>query len=128
MSVFQKIIIIFFLILIFQNGNAQHTTGLREITPMEQKTISKYIDQFYDNNFKSYYTNRFELEGTDLMAKYDMRSQKLLGPVRNQDNCGACWAFAAENLGSSLVVGEDTIIVNTKKSCFTDILSLPVFI
>ena len=91
----QKSSILLFLLTILQSGYAQRTTGLKEITEKEQKILSKYIDQFYSNNYKAYNTNSFELESDETPAKYDMRSGKLLGPVRSQGGCGACWAFAA---------------------------------
>ena len=121
----QKSTIMLFLLTIVQIGYAQRTTGLRDITEKEQKTISKYIDQFYSNNYKAYYTNSFELESDEIPAKYDMRSDKLIGPVRSQGGCGACWAFAAaasfessyaKKNGQIIDVSEQTMVNCTQNS------------
>lgn len=125
MSVIRKILFIIILSNIIYNGQAQHATGLRDITSSEQKMISKYIDYFYSNNFKSYYTNSFDMEGQDIVSKYDMRNENLLGPVRRQGNCGACWAFAAaasfessyaKKNGTILDISEQTMVNCTNNS------------
>jgi len=121
----QKSTIILMLLTILQSGYAQRTTGLREITEKEQKILSKYIEQFYSNNYKAYNTNSFELESDETPAKYDMRSNKLLGPVRSQGGCGACWAFAAaasfessyaKKNGKIIDVSEQTMVNCTQNS------------
>ncbi len=74
---------------------AQHSTGLRVMTEHEQQKVVSFLNGFYDSNAEVYLKSTNQISANTVPARYDMREHNLLGPIKDQGNCGACWAFTA---------------------------------
>lgn len=83
--------------ILFLHGNlfSQNATGLNKITEAEQEKLGSKFEAFYSGNYKAYLKNSMGYEDVSVITKYDLRTDKLLGPIRTQGMCGSCWAFAA---------------------------------
>ena len=64
------------------------------------------IDEWY-RRFNSLYLNKnsicsdFEYQNSDLPQSVDWREEGIVTPIRNQRNCGSCWAFATASATES---------------------------
>ncbi|MCZ2101577.1 MAG: C1 family peptidase [Chitinophagales bacterium] len=73
----------------------QHRTGLRAMTAEEQKKVVSFLNDFYGSNAEVYLKSTNQIAASNIPARYDMREHNLLGPIKDQGDCGACWAFTA---------------------------------
>ena len=95
MNSFKYIILIGFVLCSFIQTFSQFATGFRDITEEEKGTLGMYINTFYDSNIQTYLASSHEVTNLQIPSAYDMRKENLIGPVKQQGNCGSCWAFAA---------------------------------
>lgn len=115
-----KLILLVILLFVgYGMGIAQNSTGLRPVTGQEKTMVQNSLDDFYSNNFHKYASSINEVYNYKIPSSYDMREHNLLGPVRHQMGCGACWAFAAaaafesnyaKKNGKIIDVSEQTIL------------------
>lgn len=52
--------------------------------------------------------NETYLKSLSLPSSYDIRTQNILTPIKDQDGCGGCWAFAPIGLFESLIKKKTT--------------------
>ena len=62
------------------------------------------------NNHLSAYTQRQGFIGKQAPAEIDWRSQGVLNPIKNQGQCGSCWAFSTTGaLESNIAVSTGSL-------------------
>lgn len=83
----KKISFILICFLVSYSLFAQYQTGL--VVPSNVEQIAKAQEEA--NNASG---NKI-LYVMDIPSKFDLRTQDAVTPIRNQGNCGSCWAFAA---------------------------------
>lgn len=62
----------------------------------QKHTTSSYYHQHFTNS-----VNRVK-RVTGIPSKFDWRERGVVGPVRNQESCGACWAFSTIGVVESM--------------------------
>lgn len=89
-------IILVILLLKINISVGQHATGLVHPTEEQKAILADRFELFYADNYDVYLKNyKSSIDDISQIKKYDLRIKKLIGPIRNQGECGACWAFAA---------------------------------
>lgn len=53
-----------------------------------KRTLGNNFNSFYGEGFKSYYQGSLKSDNISTIKSYDLRDKKLIGPIRNQLNCG----------------------------------------
>ncbi|XP_070150783.1 cathepsin O [Polyergus mexicanus] len=62
----------------------------------QKHTTASYYHQHFTNS-----VNRVK-RITGIPSKFDWRDRGVVGPVRNQESCGACWAFSTIGVAESM--------------------------
>lgn len=64
--------------------------------------------------------NENYLKSLRLPSSYDLRSQNIFTPVKDQDGCGGCWAFAPIGLFETLIKQRTTLTVDLSEQHILD--------
>lgn len=114
-----KYTFIYIALLISQSLFGQYATGLTPPSEEQTNAIHKQMKYFYGNGYNTVLRLGKKLGDAANISRYDLREQGYDTPVKNQYECGSCWAFSAAAAfessyamknGSKIDVSEQDII------------------
>lgn len=62
----------------------------------QKHTTASYYHHHFTNSI-----NRVK-RVAGIPSKFDWRDRQVVGPIRNQESCGACWAFSTIGVAESM--------------------------
>jgi len=89
------------------NPLKSYTKAINKFTDMSDDELKAFLGDYHDSPLQNVQT-KFDLP-TAPPASWDWRSQGAVNPIKDQGQCGVCWAFAA----TSAV--ESAYFINSKK-------------
>ena len=77
------------------DNNKTFTKGINQFTDMTPQEFKDFVQRGFKREvLGSYGCKAFSSGGTGLPASIDWRSKGVVSAVRDQGQCGSCWAFA----------------------------------
>lgn len=101
----------------------QHNLNAIQDTNQAQSDFQLAVNQFADLTLEefaqSYLRNthsfsqdlpRYTFQGYSIPTQVDLRDQGLVGPIKNQGQCGSCWAFSAVGSVEGLIALQTGVV------------------
>lgn len=74
-------------------------TLLPDLSLRDQKHTTSYYHQHFTNSINR---RKRRIIKASIPSKFDWRDRGVVGPVQNQESCGACWAFSTIGVVESM--------------------------
>jgi hypothetical protein len=116
-------IIIFSIPLMFGEDSNSSVTGksLIELRTYDQiKNMLKLKLKPFSERANVVRFNELYLKSLKLPSSYDLRDQNILTPIKDQANCGGCWAFAPIGLFEGLIKQKITLTTDLSEQQVLD--------
>lgn len=76
--------------------------GINQFSDLSTEEFKVYHNNKYSSSTSSYGCNPFVNTYTDALNSIDWTTKNVVNPVRNQGQCGSCWAFATTSNAESV--------------------------
>ncbi|MBW3941429.1 C1 family peptidase, partial [Neisseria meningitidis] len=105
----------------YQNGEVSFTVALNHLADLTTEEFARKLNGYKQKSTLRSSSNRttFTATGAEVADSVDWRDENVVTPVKNQEDCGGCWAFSttgsiegqhAINTGTLVSLSEQNLI------------------